>query len=76
MDWVKPGYNPIVPRTNRDPTTAWRTAAGEWRYTAITKDIWSSWDFKTWTNVARDALDTATALAVTHPLTLTLDTCH
>ena len=47
-DWVKPQYNPVILGTNRDPSTAWRTAAGEWRYTSITKDIYSSWDFQTW----------------------------
>ena len=30
-NWSKPSYNPIVNNTQRDPSTAWQTAAGEWR---------------------------------------------
>jgi beta-fructofuranosidase len=48
VDWVKPDYNPIRMGTQRDPSTAWRTAAGEWRYTNVKKEIFSSWDFKHW----------------------------
>jgi beta-fructofuranosidase len=53
-DWVKPALNPIVQKVNgtginiasRDPSTAWRTAAGEWRYMDAKADIYSSNDFE------------------------------
>lgn len=32
-NWSKPAYNPIVEATERDPSTAWQTPAGEWRLT-------------------------------------------
>ena len=31
VNWTKPGYNPIVNGTQRDPSTPWQTASGEWR---------------------------------------------
>ena len=31
--YVHVRYNPIVNGTQRDPSTAWQTAAGEWRLT-------------------------------------------
>ena len=52
-NWVKPAYNPVVKNTQRDPSTAWRTTKGEWRYTLYTGEVYSSWDFITWTNVGR-----------------------
>ena len=54
VDWTKPDYNPIVTGIdikNRDPSTAWRTAAGEWRYMDASANIYSSWDFVEWSNV-------------------------
>jgi hypothetical protein len=30
-NWSKPDYNPIMENTQRDPSTPWRTPAGEWR---------------------------------------------
>jgi len=48
IDWIKPDYNPIRMGTQRDPSTAWRTSAGEWRYTNVAKEVFSSWDFKSW----------------------------
>lgn len=30
-NWSKPAYNPIVNATQRDPSTPWKTASGEWR---------------------------------------------
>lgn len=56
-NWVKPAaLNPIVQHVDgkgisgksRDPTTAWQTSLGEWRYTDAKADIFSSWDFETW----------------------------
>ncbi|KAH8080327.1 beta-fructofuranosidase [Aureococcus anophagefferens] len=31
VHWTKPGYNPVVENTQRDPSTPWKTSAGEWR---------------------------------------------
>ena len=31
VNWTKPTYNPIVENTQRDPSTPWKTPAGEWR---------------------------------------------
>lgn len=31
VNWTKPSYNPIVENTQRDPSTPWKTASGEWR---------------------------------------------
>ena len=52
-DWVKPDYNPIVVNTQRDPSTAWQTSSGEWRYTYYDGDIFASDDFKVWKNVGK-----------------------
>ena len=30
-NWTKPSYNPIIENTQRDPSTPWKTSAGEWR---------------------------------------------
>lgn len=40
--------NPIVNATGRDPSTAWRTTAGEWRLTTFDTTIYASLDFKSW----------------------------
>eukprot|EP01047_Picozoa_sp_COSAG01_P034871 COSAG01_NODE_2640_length_7295_cov_4.485955_8_plen_230_part_00 len=50
-DWVKPEYNPVVLNTQRDPSTAWQTSRGEWRYTWYSGGIYSSWDFVNFVNV-------------------------
>ena len=47
-NWSKPAYNPIVNNTQRDPSSAWQTAAGEWRLTNFEGKIYSSMDFVTW----------------------------
>ena len=31
-NWSKPEYNPIVNSTGDDPSTAWKTPYGEWRF--------------------------------------------
>ncbi|KAH8044985.1 glutathione transferase [Aureococcus anophagefferens] len=48
-----PDYNPIVVNTQRDPSTAWQTSSGEWRYTYYDGDIFASDDFKVWKNVGK-----------------------
>lgn len=48
-NWTKPSYNPIVNNTQRDPSSAWRTAAGEWRMTTFEGKVYGSTDFETWT---------------------------
>merc|ERR1740121_2701544 len=49
-NWTKDVFtkNPIVPATGRDPSTAWKTASGEWRLTTFDTNIYGSMDFKTW----------------------------
>ena len=47
-NWTKPAYNPIVENTQRDPSTAWQTASGEWRLTNYEGKIFSSKDFVHW----------------------------
>ena len=48
-NWTKPSYNPIVNNTQRDPSTAWQTAAGEWRLTNYEGKVYTSTDFVVWT---------------------------
>eukprot|EP01116_Phalansterium_solitarium_P025276 TRINITY_DN9582_c0_g1_i2.p2 TRINITY_DN9582_c0_g1~~TRINITY_DN9582_c0_g1_i2.p2 ORF type:complete len:632 (+),score=194.35 TRINITY_DN9582_c0_g1_i2:80-1975(+) len=50
-NWTKPSYNPIVQNVQRDPSTAWQTEAGEWRFTNFEGRIYSSWDFVVWNDV-------------------------
>jgi hypothetical protein len=47
-NWSKPAYNPIVNNTQRDPSTAWQTASGEWRLTTYEGRVYGSDDFETW----------------------------
>jgi hypothetical protein len=49
-NWTKDTFavNPIVNNTGRDPSTAWKTPAGEWRLTTFDTMIMGSMDFKTW----------------------------
>ena len=51
QDWVKPEYGPVVKNTQRDPSSAWQTSKGEWRYTWYSGGIYSSWNFKDWSMV-------------------------
>ena len=56
MDWIKPGaVNPIVSDhiniASRDPSTAWRTKSGEWRYVDAKADVYSTWDWSSFTRV-------------------------
>ena len=46
--WEKPAYNPILNGTGDDPTTAWRTRAGEWRLTRKDGKVFFSEDFVHW----------------------------
>jgi len=46
VSWVKRA--PIVNSSQRDPTTAWRTAGGEWRFTNYDGDVFASADFSAW----------------------------
>jgi hypothetical protein len=45
-DWGGP--NPIVNNTQRDPSAAWRTPDGEWRFTTFDQMVYGSLDFVTW----------------------------
>lgn len=40
--------NPVANNTQRDPSTAWRTKFGEWRFTTFDTQIFGSMDFKSW----------------------------
>lgn len=47
-NWSKPAFNPIVESTQRDPSSAWQTSAGEWRlrtYDSMVYGAASSADF-------------------------------
>ena len=54
QEWTKappggtPADNPLVNDTQRDPSTAWQTPAGEWRLTTYDAEIYASKDFSTW----------------------------
>ena len=53
-EWAKSALNPIANRTTDAPSTAWRTAGGEWRFVTSgsgTNWVWSSRDFRSWTHV-------------------------
>ena len=54
-NWTKDVFttNPIVNNTGRDPSTAWRTPAGEWRLTTFDTMIMGSMDFKTWYRIGK-----------------------
>ena len=49
--WSKPSFNPIVEGAVKDPTAAWRTADGEWRYSDAAGRVLSSADFVSWAPV-------------------------
>lgn len=55
-NWTKPSYNPIVNNTQRDPSTAWQTAAGEFRLTNYEGKIYSSPDFVNWSAASNGAV--------------------
>jgi hypothetical protein len=50
--WAKPAYNPILNASGDDPTTAWRTSAGEWRMTRKDGRVFFSRDFVRWAPAA------------------------
>lgn len=53
-EWSKSPANPIANATTDAPSTAWRTATGEWRFMTSGDDanwIFSSANFKTWSYV-------------------------
>lgn len=53
--WQKPSYNPLVENVQRDPSTAWRTSTGEWRFTNYEGKVYFSEDFVSW-NVASNGV--------------------
>eukprot|EP01047_Picozoa_sp_COSAG01_P110170 COSAG01_NODE_39006_length_482_cov_0.793734_1_plen_157_part_10 len=69
--WQKPKYNPIVNATGLDPSSAWQTKQGEWRFlgngraegtgcpgnaTLETTPIYGSIDFVSWYKIGCTAL--------------------
>jgi len=54
-NWTKDVFavNPIVNNTGRDPSSAWQTAAGEWRLTTFDTMIMGSMDFKNWYRIGK-----------------------
>jgi sucrose-6-phosphate hydrolase SacC (GH32 family) len=50
-NWTKPSFNPIVNSTQRDPSGAWRTPAGEWQMVTIDEHIYASMDFESWEHI-------------------------
>jgi len=53
--WDKQSFavNPIQNMTDRDPSTAWQTSAGEWRLVTYNQWIYGSEDFKEWYRVGQ-----------------------
>jgi beta-fructofuranosidase len=47
----RPVSDPRFVQTGRDPSTAWRTPAGEWRITSFGSHVYGSMDFKTWYSI-------------------------
>ena len=47
VEWTKTPY-PVVNRTSSDPSTAWRTAGVEYRFTLEDTSVYVSDDFQTW----------------------------
>eukprot|EP00747_Dinoflagellata_sp_TGD_P197358 gnl/TRDRNA2_/TRDRNA2_68603_c0_seq1.p1 gnl/TRDRNA2_/TRDRNA2_68603_c0~~gnl/TRDRNA2_/TRDRNA2_68603_c0_seq1.p1 ORF type:complete len:624 (+),score=69.24 gnl/TRDRNA2_/TRDRNA2_68603_c0_seq1:30-1901(+) len=50
-EWTKDSWtltNPLLELTERDPSTAWRTKEGEWRFITYTSKIYGSMDFQHW----------------------------
>lgn len=45
--WRKNSW-PLLNSTSSDPSTAWRTASGEWRFTLEDTSVYASKDFSTW----------------------------
>ena len=54
-NWTKDVFtvNPIVNNTGRDPSTAWKTPAGEWRLTTFDTMIMGSMDFRMWYRIGK-----------------------
>lgn len=44
-NWTKYQGNPILNNTQRDPSTAWLTQHGEWRFTAFNTKVYGSTNF-------------------------------
>jgi beta-fructofuranosidase len=66
VNWTKPSYNPVIavspappgsgPYSCGDPSTAWRTASGEWRVATrdtLNSSLFGSADFKKWYHIGR-----------------------
>lgn len=45
--------NPVANSTQRDPSSAWKTKHGEWRFVNYNSSLWSSRDFLTWSLVGQ-----------------------
>eukprot|EP00041_Stephanoeca_diplocostata_P021593 m.504556 g.504556 ORF g.504556 m.504556 type:complete len:649 (+) comp21862_c0_seq7:117-2063(+) len=42
INWTKPSFNPIVQNTQRDPSSAWKTPSGEWRFRTFDSMIYGA----------------------------------
>ena len=42
-NWSKPSYNPIVEGTQRDPSSPWKMASGEWRLRTYDSKVPHAW---------------------------------
>lgn len=51
VHWKKAPINPIANDSQRDPSTAWKTASGEWRFTTYDTMLYASVDFRQWYRV-------------------------
>ena len=41
-NWSKPGFNPIIEGSQRDPSTPWKTPSGEWRLRTFNGEVYGT----------------------------------
>ncbi|CAE8614642.1 unnamed protein product [Polarella glacialis] len=41
-NWTKPSYNPVMENTQRDPSSPWKTASGEWRFRSYDSKVYGA----------------------------------
>eukprot|EP00039_Didymoeca_costata_P017019 m.311871 g.311871 ORF g.311871 m.311871 type:complete len:134 (+) comp16482_c0_seq67:741-1142(+) len=41
-NWTKPSFNPIMENTQRDPSSAWKTPFGDWRFRTYNSHVYGA----------------------------------